>query len=292
MYQHVDTETRPLTPSLVKSLKEMNTHIGERSLDKKKLRQLKDKLDRGLFYAPRFGIITMPDGREIRCNGQHSSTMLSEVNGAFPKCKKAVVDYWRCDTEEDVAIVFSQYDNRISARTKKEVVNAHAKLHDELADNSQTLNAVVCDAIYFAKTEGKYKREAAYDEDRARLLHSDENIEFAQWAGAVFAKNWLSRTPIVAAAYKTWFANKERAKDFWQQVSDGSGQPETASRIYHDHLKHKWGNGTVVREGTRSVYVKAHHAWNAYMTGTATRLSYFRKAGIPKLKTTHIEEAE
>src|SRR5436309_15077267 len=48
-------------------------------------------------------------------NGQHSSTMLSGLNGNFPKDLKVHLDTYEVDTPEALAILFRQFDDRKSA---------------------------------------------------------------------------------------------------------------------------------------------------------------------------------
>ncbi len=50
--------------------------------------------------------------KEFRMNGQHSSAVLSELNGQFPEGLKVHLDSYEVDTKEGLALLFRQFDSR------------------------------------------------------------------------------------------------------------------------------------------------------------------------------------
>ena len=56
-------------------------------------------------------------GKTIRMNGNHSSNVLSGLDGAFPEGLRVHVSHYRAPTMLDAIQLFRQMDSRMSART-------------------------------------------------------------------------------------------------------------------------------------------------------------------------------
>jgi hypothetical protein len=59
--------------------------------------------------------------KEYRVNGQHSSAVLSELNGEFPQGLKVHMDTYEVDSNDGLALLFRQFDSRKSGHTPTDV---------------------------------------------------------------------------------------------------------------------------------------------------------------------------
>ena len=83
MFTLAKSEVLPLTPDLARQFKDMDPSPTERDLNPARLKMLRDKADKGLLITFNWSTALLGD-RRLRVNGQHSSNMLCELNGAFP----------------------------------------------------------------------------------------------------------------------------------------------------------------------------------------------------------------
>jgi hypothetical protein len=77
---------------------------------------LRDKADKGLLIPFNWSTALLGD-RRLRINGQHSSNMLCELNGAFPSGLKVHHDEYKVENEGDVVLLYRQLDERKSGRS-------------------------------------------------------------------------------------------------------------------------------------------------------------------------------
>ena len=89
--------------------------------------------------------------------------------------------------------------------------------------------------------------------------------------------------------YKTWQKSKSAATEFWYAVRDETGaKPDLPDRKLAKFLSASRvsSRSTVksVSVGSREMFVKCIHAWNAWRSGEATALNYYQSAKTPAIK--------
>jgi hypothetical protein len=92
---------------------------------------LREKALAGLLVPFTWSVAKFGD-KMVRMNGQHSSTMLCNLNGAFPTDGKVHLDTYRVDSTEGLALLFRQFDDRKSGRTPSDVAAAYQSIHPNL----------------------------------------------------------------------------------------------------------------------------------------------------------------
>jgi hypothetical protein len=277
------TDQIPLTPALASEFSNMKRFVGERDLQSARLDELKQKLEDGLFFDPCWATATC-NGITYRMNGQHSSKMLSECNGHFPQGLDAIIQRFSCDTQEDMSLLFEQFDRRKGVRSGQDVIGAHARIHPELDDVSKTKLSIIVSGLAYAfsglNSAGRYTTAEA-----ARLLHT--NKRFAAWAERYAGCRYMCRMGIFAAIFTTWNRNPEGAELFWDAVRDQTGEtPAHPTRVLAKFLMESVGDGMIgfKKWDQKAYYVKSIHAWNAWRENTTTQLKYHPQAAPPSPK--------
>lgn len=287
MIHYIGTTKVPLTVALAEEFATMPAFQGERRLKTKRIDYLAAKLENGLFHSPKWAIAWL-NGKKLRVNGQHSSFMLSQANGSFPAGLSAVIDEFVCDTEQDLAELFGQFDAQESIRSTRDICGAHARTIPALAGIADSfINLAVSGIASALRYKGDLENPTT--EERARLAY--DYPDFILWAmgDGLMRPRHLSRHPIVGAAFSTYCVNREVATDFWKMVRDETNTDHNhPTRVLARFLRdvssrgtrptgHKW-------EG-RSVYSKCIHAWNAFRRGeTITHVKYYPNAPIADAK--------
>lgn len=282
MLKYIKTRLEPLTPKLAHEVAGMDHYEGDRRLKPGQMDFLRAKVRVDLFYAPRWSFCWVGK-RKLRINGQHSSKMLSDLDGDFPRGMLAVIDEFSADDVEDIAELFGQFDAGASTRTTGELNRAHAACHIELRDVKPTYLTQITAGIFYGLMGGVGSKKMRNDE-KAKLLH--HHTAFATWASRFVVKPWLGRSSVVGAMFATFVKCSQSCDAFWTLVRDETAKKNHPSRAIADFLRDNMtrkGSSERVRWAPMAFHVKCLHAWNAYRTGTATSLSYYKNAGIPKV---------
>jgi hypothetical protein len=133
MFKLVNSDTKPLTPELAERFKAMSPSPTERAFDPGRAKMLREKAEAGQLITFNWATAKFGD-KEYRMNGQHSSSVLTELNGHFPQGLKVHVDTYEVDDTDGLALLFRQFDNRKSGRTPTDVSGAYQGLYPELRD--------------------------------------------------------------------------------------------------------------------------------------------------------------
>ena len=91
MFKLISSETKPLTPDLAERFKAMLPSPTERVFDPARAKMLREKAEANQLIAFNWAIAKVGD-KEYRVNGQHSSAVLTELNGQFPQGLKVHMD--------------------------------------------------------------------------------------------------------------------------------------------------------------------------------------------------------
>jgi hypothetical protein len=259
------SEVKPLTRELAKQFQEMVPSPTERDINPVRVKMLRDKAEAGLLVTFHWATAKM-GGKTLRMNGQHSSTVLSELNGEFPDGLYAHIDEYAVDGPNGLAELFRQFDDRKSGRSSGDVSGAYQGLIPELAPVPKPIAKLGVESI------GYYKRAIA-----GEPTHSGDDIyeafnqpglhPFLLWLGELFTIKTpeLRRPQIVAAMYATFITNEAEAKKFWDQVARGGIEYEdnAPSTVLDNWLKAiKQGEIEDLKPG--EFYQGCVYAWNAY----------------------------
>ena len=179
----VSSEIRDLTPEEVAGFREIECSMVEREIAERRVKHLREKIDAGLGVT--FHWVTAElEGKTLRGNGHHSSVMLSEYEPKdFPQGLKVFREHYTCETPDDFAVLFQQFDDRKSARTTSDVAAVYQGFQEDLINVPHDIAKLAIDGYVF------YQRsvEAAINVpigDLSYALFSDTGLHpFVQWLG-------------------------------------------------------------------------------------------------------------
>ena len=277
-------EMKDLTKEIVEDFATMPHLRNEREKRAARIATLRQKLDDGLFFPPRWATVVF-DGNMYRVNGQHSSLMLADTNGHFPKNLKVIIDRFSCETEAECALLFEQFDDRRSSRTGSEVVTAHGRVHERLDSCSATTMRYIVSGLGYALSNLNETGRPTVN-DNAKLIHNHQ--DFALWADQYARYKTLQKAGTIAAMYATWLRNPSASDEFWSAVRDETAStPEHPTRVLAKFFAESATDGSVSgrkKWDAKAFYVKSIHAWNAWRDGVSTQLKYHPNVTPPTLK--------
>ncbi len=286
---HIEaSETKPLTPEVVSWFSGVTPSVVEREFDEKRVILLDQKAEEGLLTSFRWDVVKY-NGDLIRVNGQHSSEMLRRriAQNRFPGNHLFLhLDTYTAETENDLVMLFRQFDPKISTRTSKDIAGAYMNLYSDLRDAADLIKAkLIIEGIhwYLVHTVGTAK--TIKGDDRYDLFNDKEIHPFILWlaekpqqgvpgSGGLFTdKNKeLHKHPVIGAIYATWKANQEEAPKFWTEVARGGSTDEPA------YVLDAWLTELYTRNGNKKqkilpadVYAACVNAWNSYREGKQIR---------------------
>jgi hypothetical protein len=221
MFKLIEAETIPLTRELVEKHMKMEPSPTERELDPARLKYLREKAEAGQLVTFSWARAKL-GGKIVRMNGQHSSTMLSELNGSFPDGLHVHLDTYQVDGPTDLAELFRQFDARKSSRTASDVAGAYQGLHTNLANVSRPVAKLAVEGIAYYQINVTGTRTAAGD-DQYTLFEDLRWHPFIKWMGDLFSVKTpeMKSIPIAAAMFATYHVNEGEARIFWDQVARG-----------------------------------------------------------------------
>lgn len=283
MFKLISSETKPLTPDLAEKFKAMLPSPTERMFDPARAKMLREKAEAGQLIAFNWAIAKLDD-KEYRVNGQHSSAVLTELNGQFPQELKVHIDTYKVDSMEGLAGLFRQFDARKSGRTPMDVSGAYQGLYTDLAGVARGPAKLAVEGVawYEKNVEGlpAPKGDDVYTLFGKKALH-----DFIKWVGDVFSIKTpeLRRQTIVAAMYGTFDKNEAEARKFWMEVSRGGVEFEDnhPTTVLDAFLKSAVEDKRKQELKAGNFYQASIYAWNAFReTKTITSVKYDTKKGL------------
>jgi len=268
MFRLVESRVENLTPDLALRFRDMKPSPTERDLNPTRIRHLKEKAEAGQLVTFHWSTAKY-SGETLRMNGQHSSTMLSNLNGAFPEGLTVHIDDYEAQTPDDLALLFRQFDDRKSGRSAGDVAGAYQGLHEPLRAVPKAAAKLGIDGVswYRRSIEGVPvpSGDAVYSLMNETGLHS-----FIRWLGDIFSIKTpeLRRAQIVSAMYATYIASEAAARTFWDQVARGGVEYEDnhPTTVLDNWLKAIKEDGADLKKDLKpaSYYQGSIFAWNAY----------------------------
>jgi hypothetical protein len=280
----VSAEVKELTPELADQFRNLEASPTERVLDESRVKHLREKAEAGQLVTFNWSTAKLGE-RTLRMNGQHSSKMLCDLNGNFPKGLKVHLDTYEVDSPEALAILFRQFDDRKSGRTPGDVSGAYQGLYNDLHDvpRASAKLAVEGMAYYRNKVEGL---PAPSGDDRYSLFGETGLHGFVRWVGELITIKTpeLKRPTIVAAMFGTFSKNESEARKFWAEVARGGVEYEDnhPTTVLDAWLKTAIENKSQKRElKPAHFYQGSVFAWNANRDGkTITSIKVDTKKGL------------
>jgi hypothetical protein len=286
MFKLVNTETKPLTPELAKEFFNLEASPTERLIDPKRVNHLREKAEAGQLVTFHWSTATLGN-RKMRMNGQHSSKMLTELNGQFPQDLVVHIDNYTVDTPDGLALLFRQFDDRKSSRSVLDVSGAYQGLFDTLSGTPREEAKLAIDGHcwYQKEIEGL---PVPNGEDKYGLFATPALHGFIIWVGTVLSKKTpeLKKAPIVAAMYGTFSKNEMEAKTFWDDVARGGVKfedqaPATVLDGWLKSLVENKGKGQKQDLKAGNYYQGCIYAWNAFREKRGlSRITYDTKKGL------------
>lgn len=225
-FKLISSDVRPLTVELAQRFRDMAASPTERRLDPKRVKYLREKIVAG--HAIPFNWATARLGDQLyRMNGQHSSSMLAELNGEFPDGLKVHWDEYTVENGDGLAMLFRQFDDRKSGRSPGDVAGAYQGLYPDLADVDRNIGKMAVEGVWWWRKHVEAVPVPSGD-DAYTLFGEDQVRKFALWVNAVLSIKTpeLKRQAVVAAMYATHNANPEVADKFWTEVARGGIETE------------------------------------------------------------------
>jgi len=293
------TRTLVVTEKLAKKVRDTASCPQERGLKKSRIAVLREKISSKLAIGFRWAIACCK-GKEYRVEGQHTSYLLCESPDLIKEHKLyATVEYYNCDTMQDVVLLYAQFNPKLSSRSTHDINQPFAAVNPIIvkADVTPRVIDLCASAVAFAQEghEEKYGTKEQMDV-RAKRLLTKEVGEFAVFVQKIFSsltskeKKDLSRIPTVAAMFRTWSKNKHDANIFWKEVAHDNGTHGSPSRLLksylHDSIIGYAGKGRSKKKSVnhREMYIRCLLHWNAFRNGNGKVKRYFQEAPVPEVK--------
>ena len=287
-------EIVPLTMELAKHYNRMNTLKGDRDPDSylgiKRQGYLFGQLKAGLFHSPEWAYCILLAIRKnqkqkiFRINGGNSSRMLVNSGSYFPKDLKAIVIVFEAKTMDEILDLYEQWDNVISVRTERDIINSRIKYIEGLNDITPTI------VKYSAKGIACHLKLRNPKEKFDPIELIRPYAHFVKWSSNFINDRKLKRPGVIGAMFNTYNFDIKDSIEFWSSVKNLSGPdlkypPRTLGEFLKECIftQGKYKNSNQ-KWSQKAYYVKCLHAWNAWKKGNTTNLHYHDGSPLPEIK--------
>lgn len=287
MIVEVKTETVPLTLEIAKHYRRMLALRGDRDVDSCAGRKRVDKLRQmnlaGQFHSPIWSavIVTGEKGKKFRIDGAHSTMMLVESGADFPKDLSVTIRTFRAATIEEAVRLWELFNPKISMRSLGDIAIGRAAYISGLCNikSGKLLMAARGVALHYKLHDPNMARDP--------LDYLSMHPAFIADVQEFLGTPMLAKSAVVATMFSTWGRSDGNSPKFWRRVRDESASdPKCPTRVLAKYLteqKSKAKAGGVADTGF-ILYVKCHHAWNAWRTNRITNLKFIKGCPVPIAK--------
>lgn len=281
LFELVSSETMPLTAEMAKEFSAMQASPTERPINDRRVKHLLSKAEDDLL-TPFGWSVAVVDGVKYRMNGQHSSNMLNSLNGNFPDGLKVHMDTYQVPSMEGLAMLFRQFDDRVSSRGPADVAGAYQGLQPALKDVDKHSAKMAVEGISWQR-KNIVGLPTQDKDDRYGLFNELELHGFIIWSGELLSKKTpeMKRVPILSAMFATFDTNEQKAREFWELVSRGGEEYEDndATTILSDWLLKALNGEFKIKPKPAEFYNASIYAWNAWRESRE-----IKKINISKIK--------
>lgn len=291
MFTLISAECVPLTKELAEDHFSMEPSPTERGLDPARLEYLRKKAEHGELVTFHWARAKISD-RMVRINGQHSSTMLQELNGNFPEGLMVHMDTYKVDKFTDLAVLFRQFDSRKSSRSPADISGACQGLYPDLNEVPRDIGKLSVEGIaFYEKLKGL---RSAMGDDQYTLFDNALHHPFIRWMGELHSIKTpeMKRVPVAAAMYATFITNELEARKFWAQVARGGvdfeeNAPSTILDLWLKECAKRRDKSEDLKDIKQGNYYQGCiFAWNAFRDGKSPKvIKYTVEKGM--LEPTH-----
>lgn len=269
----------------------INVYRGQRKIKPMRLRELKERIQQGKYLTGSIAVARCPyrgaGAPEVLINGQTTCTAVSQLNTVV----RAVVEYYRVGSKEELALLYSQFDAGFSARNATELNNT---VYARLGVNwHPRVVRLMVDALNYLRHD--LHRPTGQAADRPFVV-TTADVPFGNFlqellygsvtvgrAPSHIERNHLTNHPIVIAAMRrTYDVDPADAEAFWESVRDGemlqASSPEYKLREYLRTHANLFGSTA----GRRECFVRCIHYWNGWRQGSQAPQRYFKDSPIPE----------
>jgi len=270
-FRLVKSAVLPLTKELAREHQALDASPTERDLQPRRIKHLRQKAELGHLVTFHWAKAKIAD-QWVRMNGQHSATMLAQLNGEFPEGLFVTLDEYEVDSTDGLALLFRQFDDRVSSRSTADVAGAYQGLYEPLRAIDKSVAKLGIDAIawHLPAIEGI---PVPSGDEKYRLFVRAAYHPFLLWLGELFTIKTpeLRHYAIAAAMYGTFITgNNEDVRRFWDQVARGGLEYEdnAPSTVLDNWLKEAKERGTKrnLKPKLKPIeyYQGCIYGWNAF----------------------------
>jgi len=285
MIELKETAKLPLTLEVAKHYHRMTALDGDREIDsrggRKRIDLLREMNVKGLFYSPVWSDVQVAseNGRKFRVDGTHSTQMLVESGADFPKELEVTVRHFRCSNMAEAVELWELFNPKLSTRTTQDIARNRAAYVPELKGVSVSAVLIASRGI---ATHYNTHDSASHTKPEDCIT---EHPQFIAFANEFVHVKQFKKSGVMAAMFSTWGRDRQQCGLFWRRVRDESAtDPKCATRTLAKYLE-KQGVRSKVGVGVDPafvMYVKCHHAWNAWRKSNTTALNFVKGCPIPK----------
>ena len=271
MFKYLGSETRPITPQFAAEWASMEGSPTERDVDKKRVTYLHGQIMAGEAIPFNWADAVLK-GKKYRVNGQHSSLVLSKLNGTMPPDLVVHLDHYEVETRDGLAELFRKFDPRQSSRTVLDVSGAYQGLVEELANTPKRIAKLALEGILW-RDRHVLGLSPPKNDDRFSRFNKIEDHPFIKWAGQIITVKTpeLKKTSVLAAMYATFMVKdaETMAREFWDiaakadESDDNGNAAQVLDRWLRDLIEVGYPDG--VRHA--QIYQACIFCWNAYREG-------------------------
>lgn len=276
-----------------------NTYVTQRQIRPIHVKELSEKMKKGLFRFGEVAFAVRGDKKDILINGQHVCHAVVESDEIVP----CMLERFRVYDDLELSEAFRQFEILPRSLTDMVKVEAHAlNLSWPLWLSSRIVSAAtmeIAEQKRLGSPAGKgsvtAKDKYMTQEDKVKLL--GKYLEEGGFLSKILWEDdknkisrFLQRKAVVYSMVQSWRADKNNANVFWSRVRDGENltrqMPEMKLREF---LIQTRTLNVPVAYRTRRVTehefaYRCAQAWNAFRSGRLTKLTYYPDKSIPKFK--------
>lgn len=291
MYELLSKELTTLTPRLAERFLTYNTFEDQRPLNPRHVSTLANCIREDLFTTGEIALVDYENGNgknTYLVNGQH------QCSGVLVAGKNidAVLERYRCESMEDVSLLYRQFDNNkpkgLSVLVKMEATALGVEWPKKISQ-----------LIVSAATIKEHARVMARNNKVELLRRYISPGHLINRILTISTGNWqkinkhLLRSPVVCAMMLTYDKSQKDTEIFWSEVRDGEGlkrtMPSFQLREFLKETNYDRGNsaqGNGKRIATEHEMIsRSITAWNAFrMRESRVNLKYYPGKPIPKAK--------
>ncbi len=281
--------TETVTAALAKRFAEMEPFVRERPMSDVRLKVYDKEWSEGHFRPVTWAAAFCKEtAATCRVNGQHTSYMATLVDLKDRPPLIATVEWYECDTLEDVARLYNTFDNRMQSRNTTDINRAFAAVVPQLADVPLPIVNMCVSGYWYARYQERYTQETT-PQDRAEMLV--DHFDFVRWYASVLPKekqhNHLRRMAVCAAAYATYVRAPRIATQFWEAVRDETAsEPTNPTRKLGKFLLltfvKRTNSGGDKNCTNREFFVRCLQHWNSWRKDEAAPKIYRADTPIPE----------